>query len=173
MADANPQNLGLLAKLVIVVAVLLFIGGVLWHGVTAATIERLLHDLLERPDAPMRFRFVLQPVMAVIAAVHDGREDARIGRSAFFVTLLRSPQERTGLLREALNATARIILLGLVMDVIYQAFVLKTFYPNEALVIALLLAFVPYLIIRGLVLRVARSRIRGQGGEGTDMNHQR
>src|SRR5207244_8507535 len=82
-------------------------------------------------------------------------------RSPYFMTLLRNPQERVGLLREGLNATARIILLGLAMDVIYQLFVLKTFYPNEALVVALLLAFVPYLIIRGLVFRVARSRIRG------------
>ena len=58
------------------------------------------------------------------------------------------------------------------MDVIYQFLVLKTFYPNEALVIALLLAFVPYVIIRGLVLRIARSRIRGPRGEGPDMNRQ-
>jgi hypothetical protein len=76
------------------------------------------------------------------------------------------------LLREGLNATARIILLGLVMDVIYQLIVLKTFYPNEALVIALLLAFVPYLIIRGLVFRVARWRIHESRGEGTDVNRQ-
>jgi hypothetical protein len=48
------------------------------------------------------------------------------------------------------------------MDIIYQALVLHTFYPDEALVIALLLAFVPYLIIRGLVVRVARMRIRRQ-----------
>ena len=88
------------------------------------------------------------------------------------MTVLRNPQERVGRLREGLNATARIILLGLVMDVIYQLIVLKTFYPNEALVIALLLAFVPYVIIRGLVLRVARSRIRRPNGEGADMNHQ-
>jgi hypothetical protein len=77
------------------------------------------------------------------------------------MTVLRNPQEPVGRLREGLNATARIILLGLAMNVIYQALVLKTFYPNEVLVVALLLAFVPYLIIRGLVLRVARSRIPG------------
>jgi hypothetical protein len=166
MGDAGSQNLGLLAKLVIALAILLFIGGVVWYGVAAATIQRLLHDLLERSDAPMRFRFVLQPVMAAIAAVHDGREDARIGRPPFFVTLLRAPQERTGLLREALNATARIILLGLVMDVIYQALVLKTFYPNEALVIALLLAFVPYLIIRGPIVRALRRRGSAEPASG-------
>jgi len=33
------------------------------------------------------------------------------------------PRERAGRLREGLNATARIIALGLVMDVIYQAIV--------------------------------------------------
>jgi uncharacterized membrane protein YjgN (DUF898 family) len=172
MSDANPQELGVLAKLVIVLAIVLIVAGVLWHGATVEAFQRFWHDLLERPDGPMRFRFILQPLMAAIAAVHDGREDARTGRSAYFMTVLRNPQERVGRLREGLNATARIILLGLVMDVIYQLIVLRTFYPNEALVIALLLAFVPYLIIRGLVLRVARSRIRGQRGEGTDINRQ-
>jgi hypothetical protein len=58
------------------------------------------------------------------------------------------------------------------MDVIYQLLVFKTFYPAQALVVGLLLAFVPYLIIRGLVLRVARSRVGGPRGEGTDMNRQ-
>jgi hypothetical protein len=161
MSDANPQELGLLAKLVIAIAIVLIVAGVLWHGVTVAAFQRFWHDLVERPDEPMRFRFILQPLMAAIAAIRDGREDARIGRSPYFWTVLHKPQERVARLREGLNATARIILLGLAMDVIYQLLVLKTFYPNEALVIALLLAFVPYLIIRGLVLRVARSRTRG------------
>ena len=58
------------------------------------------------------------------------------------------------------------------MDLIYQLIVFKTFYPDQALVVALLLAFVPYMIIRGLVLRVARSRIRGPRGDGTDINRQ-
>ena len=64
--------------------------------------------------------------------------------------------ERTGRLREGLNATARIILLGLVMDVIYQIMVLKRFYPAEAVIVAVMLAFVPYLFIRGPIARIAR-----------------
>lgn len=42
------------------------------------------------------------------------------------------------------------------MDVIYQVIFLKMFYPAEALVVALLLAFVPYVVVRGLVTRIAR-----------------
>jgi hypothetical protein len=42
------------------------------------------------------------------------------------------------------------------MDAIYQLIVLKRFYPVEALIIALLLAFVPYLLIRRPAARIAR-----------------
>jgi hypothetical protein len=55
-----------------------------------------------------------------------------------------------------LNATARIILLGLVMDAIYQGIVLRRFYPGEAVIVALLFAFVPYVIMRGPAARIAR-----------------
>lgn len=37
-------------------------------------------DLLARPGGPMSFRFLLQPVMAAIVAIRDGRRDARRGR---------------------------------------------------------------------------------------------
>ena len=47
------------------------------------------------------------------------------------------------------------------MDAIYQIIVLKRFYPAEAVIVALLFAFVPYVIIRGPVARIAR---RWQGG---------
>ena len=172
MTDAEPQKLSLLAKLVIASILVLIVAGIMWYGVSIATFKRIWYQLIERTDAPMRFRFILQPLMAAIAAILDGLKDARAGRSPYFWTMLRNPRERIERLNEGLNATARIILLGLAMDVIYQLLVLKTFYPNEALVVALLLGFVPYLIIRGLVFRVARWRIRGPRGEGADMNRQ-
>jgi hypothetical protein len=158
MTDADHQDLGLLAKAVIAVAIVLFVTGVLWHGVSLKVVEQFWHDLIERPDGPMRFRFVLQPLMATIVAIRDGLKDARSGRSPYFATVLGNPQERIGRLREGLDATARIIALGLVMDVIYQAVVFRTFYPDQALVVALVLAFVPYLIVRGVITRIWRSQ---------------
>jgi len=170
MSDAEHQELGLLAKAVIVVAIVLFVTGVLWHGVTLKVFEQFWHDLVERPDGPMRFRFVLQPpLMATIVAIRDGRKDARSGRSPYLATVLGNPRERAGRLREGLDATARIIALGLVMDVIYQAIVFKTFYPDQALVVALVLAFVPYLIIRGVWLRA--SRVVNRPGKRRRTNH--
>jgi hypothetical protein len=156
MSDAEPQNLSLLAKLVVAFILVMIVAGIVWHGVSIEVFKRIWHDLIERTDAPMRFRFILQPLMAMIAAILDGLKDARTGRSPYFWTMLRNPRERIERLNEGLNATARIILLGLVMDAIYQIIVLKRFYPVEAVIVALLFAFVPYVIIRGPVMRVER-----------------
>jgi len=158
MADDRSQELGALAKVVIAIAIVLIVAGVLWHGITLGTFQRLWHDLVEEPSGPMKFRFIQQPCMAALIAIRDGYKDARTGRSPYFWAVLRKSDERMGRLREGLNATARIILLALALDLIYQFLVLKTFYPNEALIIALLLAFVPYVLIRGLVTRIAQIR---------------
>jgi hypothetical protein len=156
----DTQELGFLGKLVVVLGVLLIAAGLFWYGVTLDTLQRLWHNLIERPDAPMRFRFVLQPLMAAAFAVRDGLRDARAGRAPFFTTVLWRPRERAERLRGALNSTARIILLALFLDVIYQIIVLRTFYPNEAVIIALLLGFVPYAVVRGLATRAAIWRFR-------------
>jgi hypothetical protein len=154
MNDRNPVRLNLLPKLVIALLIILTVAGAVWHRITVDTIDGLWHELVEWPSSTMRFRFILQPLMAAIAAVQASLRDARAHRSPYLARMLRNRRERVGLLNEGLNKTARIILLGIVMDVIYQALVLKTFYPNETIAIAPLLAFVPYLILRGLVLRV-------------------
>jgi len=158
MIDADYQELGLLSKAVIVIAIILFVTGALWHGISLKVAEQFWHDLIERPDGPMRFRFVLQPLMAAIVAIRDGLKDARSGCPPYFAAVLVNPRKRAGLLREGLNATARIIALGLVMDVIYQAIVFTTFYPDQALVVALVLAFVPYSIIRDVTARISRGQ---------------
>jgi hypothetical protein len=94
--------------------------------------------------------------MAAIAAIHDVVKLLRAGRAPTVQTVADTPGRRVQLLREGLNATARIILLGLAMDLIYQLLVFKAFYPVEALIIAVLLAFVPYLLVRVLLAPIAR-----------------
>jgi len=130
-------------------------------------LSRIWDDLVARPGGPMSFRFVLQPVMATVMAIRDGIKDAHTGRSPYFWTVLFDRGERNARLREGLSATARIIVLGLAMDAIYQFKVLGTFYPGEALIIALALAFVPYLLVRGPVARLVRWRQRRTSANGT------
>jgi len=128
------------------------------YGFSDEVRHRARQQLIARPTGPMAFRFVLQPVMAGIAALHDGIEDAKSRRSAYCWTLLTNLLERGGRLREGLISTARVILLRLCMDVIYQLIVLKTFYPGEAVVVAIAIAFFPHLLLRGPIARIARWR---------------
>jgi len=155
MDEAPSKSAIVLAWLAAVLVVGLIILGIALYGFSAEVHSRFWKDILARPGGPMTFRFILQPIMATIAALHDGIRDARLGRSPYFWTILHSPQKRGARLREGFISTARIILLGLGMDTIYQVEVLKTFYPGEAVLTALLLAFVPYLLLRGPIARLA------------------
>jgi hypothetical protein len=119
-------------------------------------LQRVADDLLARPSGPLAIRFLIQPAMSTIFAIRDGIKDAREGRSPYFWTVLTDPVERGARLREGLSATAKIMILAIVLDAVYQFRVLGTFYPGEAIVIALVLAFIPYLLIRGPVARIAR-----------------
>jgi hypothetical protein len=125
-------------------------------GEAADIVQRIWTDLLARESGPESFRFILQPTVASALAIRDGIKDARRGRRPYFWTILHDPEKRRARLREGVAATSRVLGLGLVMDVIYQWKVLGTFYPLEAVIIVLLLAFVPYLLMRGLAERIAR-----------------
>ena len=141
--------------------------GLAWHGLSTEVLGRIWRNLLDRPSGPMTFRFVLQPVMATAAAFYDGWVDARTGRSPYLWTIFARSEKRIGRLREGLISTARIILLGLVMDTVYQIIVFDTFHPAEAVAITLLLAFVPYMLLRGPASRLLLWW-RGTGtGQGT------
>ena len=169
MTHARDQELGNLAKLVIAIAIVLIVAGIVQHGVAFVTIQRVLRQLAARLGGRMTFRFILQPAMAAIAAIHDGRRDVRLGRSPYLWTMLREPQHRIPRLREGLNTTARIILLGMIMDAIYQIIELQRFYPLEAVIVALMLAFLPYVVFRGVVMRIGRR----WGGNGSPHQVQR
>lgn len=117
---------------------------------------RLLEHLQERPDGPMAFRFALQPLMAAILAIRDGKTDGRTGRPPYLQTLLRRGGGQRAALLEGLRATARILVLAAVIDAIYQVLVYRAFYPGETVIVAFLLGFLPYTLLRGPVGRIVR-----------------
>lgn len=169
----SSRRARLLAWLAVALVAGFIVLGALLYGFSPEVQERAWRDIAERPGGPMTFRFVLQPLMAAAAAIRDGMRDARLGRTPYFWTVLSNAQERGGRLGEGLIATSRIILLGLLVDVIYQRLVLGTFYPGEAVIVALTLALLPYFLLRGPAARIAQAwrRVRagraGKGGEAS------
>jgi hypothetical protein len=124
--------------LVVGLCAVLLVLGISWYGWSIEIHRRFWADIFERIHGPMTFRFYLQPAMALLAAIPDGIKDARLGHKSFFWSALRDPHLPAGRLREAAISTARVVLLGVSMDVIYQFKALDRFYPAEALMMAIL-----------------------------------
>jgi hypothetical protein len=156
MAEIVTKTQVVMAWMVIILTASLVVLGIAWYGFSLEVHQRFWQDISARPGGPMSIRFLLQPTMAIIAAIHDGIRDSRTHRTPYWRAILHDPVQRGNRLREGLFATARLILLGIGMDAIYQWRVLGTFYPGEALLIAFLLAVVPYLLLRGPVSLIAR-----------------
>jgi len=123
---------------------------------------RIGSQLVARVSGPMKFRLVLQPAMAAFFAIRSGLADARAGKPPYFWALLADPGQRAGMIKDGWKSIGRVFILAVVLDVIYQIIVLRFVYPGEAIIVAFILAIAPYLILRGLVTRVARTRVRRQ-----------
>jgi hypothetical protein len=119
-------------------------------------LARVWTNIIARVGGPMTFRILLQPLMATLFAVIAGLKDAREGRPPYLLTLLTDSTQRGALLREGWKGVGRIFVLAVVMDLIYQLIQLHWIYPGELLIVAILLAVVPYVLIRGPVNYVAR-----------------
>ena len=62
------------------------------------------------------------------------------------------------MLKDGWKSVGKIFILALVLDAIYQLIEIHFIFPGEALIVAFVLAIVPYLILRGIVTRIAARR---------------
>lgn len=122
---------------------------------------RVGSDLIARVTGPMKFRLVLQPAMACFLAIRAGIADGKNGKPPYFWALLWNPDHRLFMIKEGWKSIGRVFLLAIAMDVVYQIIVRRFVYPGEAIIVAIVLAIVPYLIVRGLVTRATR-RLNGK-----------
>lgn len=155
MPNRTGANASRLPELIFYAVVALALLGVVLNGVALSELRRIWEHMLARPSGPLSFRFIVQPLVCCALATRDGLADARTGRSPYFWTVLADPAQRLERLREGLAATAKILIVALALDVAYQLIEFKTIYPLEALVVALCLGFMPYLLVRGPVTRIA------------------
>jgi hypothetical protein len=119
---------------------------------------RIASQLIARVSGPMKFRLVLQPAMAAFFAIRAGLADAKLGKPPYFWGLLSHPAQREAMLKDGWKSVGRVFILALVLDAVYQIIVLHFVYPGEMFFVAFILAIVPYLILRGLVTRIARAK---------------
>lgn len=121
-----------------------------------------IDGLIARIDGPMSLRFLLQPLMALFFAYRDGWHDAREGRSPYFWALFTEPGHRREMLESGWKSIGKVFIIAIVLDLVFQYIVFRDFRPVGALVAGVILALVPYLLLRGPVNRLMRSKGAGQ-----------
>jgi hypothetical protein len=116
---------------------------------------RVMENMSDRVTGPMKFRLFLQPIMAASFAIVAGLKDARAGRPPYFWALFTQPEHRVDMIREGWRSVGKVFILAVLLDIAYQIIVARFVYPGEVVLVAFALAIVPYLILRGLINRIA------------------
>src|SRR4051812_47581788 len=107
-------------------------------------IARGWENFVARTTGPMHFRFFIQPAVAAIVAIRAGLEDSRLGRPAFFWSILTNAKPRIAQLRAGLKDVGKVLVVAALLDVIYQLAAQRGIFALELIFTALTLAFVPY-----------------------------
>ena len=121
--------------------------------------QAFLEDLPKRLTGPGRFRFVLQPLVATLLGIRSGIADARAGRPPYLLGLLTDGEHRRELMRDGLSTVANLLLMGILLDSVFQWMILGQSYPGPALIVGPVLITAPYALARALSNRAARARV--------------
>jgi len=133
----------------------------------ADPLAEFLTNWTVRLHGPLHFRFVLQPLMAILFATRDGWRDALADRSAYFWALLSDPAQRRYLLEDGWKGIGKVFILALVLDAVYQLIAWHRLRPLGALAVAIILAVVPYVLLRGPVNRLLSALTNRRGSAGS------
>src|SRR3954470_9384465 len=123
-------------------------------------------NFVARTEGLMYYRFFIQPAMSLIFAVIAGLRDAKSNTVPYLWRFKISAGNRKEVAKEAWKGVGKVFIIAVVLDIIYQLIVIyshktqERFYPLESVLVAFLLAIVPYIILRGPVNRIVRTFIK-------------
>ena len=118
--------------------------------------RQFLDELPRRFTGPGRFRFILQPMIAIALGIRGGLADARAGNPPYLFALLFHAGRRRELLRSGVAAIRNLVAMGIIMDVVFQLVLYDSVHPGAALLIGPILICLPYACSRALTTRLAQ-----------------
>ncbi|MCJ7440138.1 MAG: hypothetical protein MUO25_00965 [Thermoanaerobaculaceae bacterium] len=143
-----------LALLVILAAIPFAIVDTIETGRVYLFSRQFLEELPRWFTGPGRFRFILQPVFAILLGVRGGLADAKAGNPPYLLGLLLGAGRRRELLRSGLATVSTLLAMGIILDVVFQLVIYKAVHPGAALVVGPILICVPYALSRALTTRI-------------------
>lgn len=120
--------------------------------------RQFFEDMLARLSGPGRFRFILQPSVALFLGIRDGVKDARAGSAPFLSALITQSRRRLDLLRSAIGSIRDLVAIAIILDLISQFLIFREIRPGAALLLGPVLITLPYVVSRALANRIFRKR---------------
>jgi hypothetical protein len=122
-----------------------------------------LAGLASRIGGPGTLRFVLQPLVAILLGVRDGRHDARrhdarARRPPYLWAVLFYRGQRRAAVKQGALAIAKPFVIAIAVDAVLSYTTLGAIYPGETLVVGCLLVALPYAIARAATGRLLQRR---------------
>jgi hypothetical protein len=117
-----------------------------------------IEDIIQELHGPGRLRFIIQPVIALVLGIRDGKRDARDLRPAFFINLVMNHDQRSELWKDAFKTILKPLMLAWLMDTIFQFVILHHWNPSQAMIVGFVLVVIPYVLSRGLANRAISKR---------------
>jgi hypothetical protein len=122
--------------------------------------RQFLEELPPRLTGPGKFRFVLQPLVAIFLGWRSGLSDAAIGRRAYLYDLFAGGVNRKALLHSGLTAIRDLLAMAVVLDAVAQLLIYRQVHPGAAIVVGSVVIAIPYALARTLTTYVVASSAR-------------
>lgn len=120
-------------------------------------------ELAQRVNGPFSLRLLLQPTMALLFAIRDGRKDAKDGSVPYLRRLKGGKSERREAISSAWASLVKILVMAVVLDSAFQFVTEQQVHLIQSIGIACLLCFLPYSVMRGPAAVIAGRRLDTKG----------
>lgn len=113
-------------------------------------------DILARLSGPGRFRFIMQPLVAIILGIRSGKKDALAGLPPFIHALFFHGEHRRELLKSMFASIRDLAAVAILLDMVSQFLIFHNVRPGAALVVGPVLITLPYALSRAMTNRLVR-----------------
>ena len=110
-------------------------------------------------DGPGHLRYFLQPAVAILLALRDGRQDARMGRAPYLLSIFQERSRLGAKLRGLVQQLTLPLVLAIGLDMVLQAVIRGHIRPLFSVAFAVVFVVLPYVVIRALTNRVTRPHV--------------
>jgi hypothetical protein len=118
-----------------------------------------------------QIRLILQPVLAMLLGLRFGIRDAKQGYEPFLRRLAHGAGGRGALFKQSLRDAIIPLCIGFVIDSILQKLINHRIRPLAAVFVAVLLVYLPFVIVRALANRIWTHGHTGGGGRRHAHSH--